>query len=151
MKKLCFVLIAMLLSFAGFSQGPSAYGLTVENQTNCTQYYYVLGDELCKCGGAYNSTLITIPPGGVHVYPNSTTIPGFPTTPAKGIFGAKILDGPMGCNPSGGAVGQGPCGLPPTYVFKTLLNNCQICAVTKATWIPANKCEIDMARLIFTP
>lgn len=150
MKKLCFALIAMLISFAGFSQGPSAYGLIVENQTNCTQYYYVIGDEICKCGGAYSSTMITIPPGGVHVYPNSTTIPGFPAPP-KGIFGAKIVDGPVGCNAGGGAVGQGPCGLPPTYVFKTLFNNCQTCAVTKATWIPANKCDIDMARLIFTP
>ena len=150
MKKLCFVLIAMLISFAGFSQGPAAYGLIVENQTNCPQNYYVLGDELCQCGGAYNSPLITIPPGGVHVYPNSTTVPGFPGTP-KGIFGAKILDGPITCGAGGGVVGQGPCGLPPVYTFKTLLGNCASCDLTRATWIPANDCKADMARLIFTP
>ncbi|OJV53595.1 MAG: hypothetical protein BGO31_01660 [Bacteroidetes bacterium 43-16] len=149
MKKLSFILISMLIAFAGFAQSPSAYGLVVENHTNCTQTYYVIGDELCKCGGAYASPMITIPPGGVHVYPNSTTIPGFPAIP-KGIFGAKILDGPVFCSPAGGAVGQAPCGLPPSYGFMTLLSSCTPCAMTKANWLPANNCE-EMARLIFTP
>lgn len=146
------MLVALLLSFAGFAKAPAAaygaYGLVVENHTNCTQTYIVVGDEICMCGGAYASTMITIPPGGVHAYPNSTTIPGFPPVP-KGIFGAKILDGPISCSPGGNAVGQA-CGLLPSYGFMALLSGCAPCAMTKATWIPAPNCQ-DIARLIFTP
>lgn len=150
MKKICFILIAILFSVAALAQSRAAYGLRVENQTNCPQNYYVVGDELCNCGGAYASTLIVIPPGGTHVYPNSTTIPGFPTSTPKGIFGAKILDGPVSCNTPGGSVGQGPCGLPPTYIFMSILPNCRECARTRATWVPSSNCD-QMARLVFTP
>lgn len=148
------MLVALLLSFAGFAKAPAAaygaYGLVVENHTNCTQTYIVVGDEICMCGGAYASTMITIPPGGTHVYANSTTLGGsFPTTVPKGIFAAKIPDGPLACATSGGAVGQAPCGLTPLYGYLALSTTCTPCANTKATWYPAFACS-DMARLIFT-
>lgn len=150
MKKLCSVLIAMLLSFAALAQSPSAIGLSVQNQTNCTQYYYVVGDEMCMCGGVYASNLIAIPPGGIHVYSNSTTLGGsFPTTVPKGIFAAKIPDGPLACATSGGSVGQAPCGLTTLYGYLSLTATCAPCANTKATWYPAYDCS-GMARLIFT-
>ncbi|RYE00316.1 MAG: hypothetical protein EOP54_00605 [Sphingobacteriales bacterium] len=150
MKRICSILIAMLLSFAAFAQPRSAYGLVVRNLTSCDQYYVVVGDELCNCGGAYGSPVISIPPGGTHVYPNSTTIPGFPSTP-KGIFGAKIPDGPAYCNVPAGAVGQPICGLPPVYGYVSIGANCIRCTMAKATWDPAiNNCD-DMARLTFTP
>lgn len=150
MKRIASIVIAMLLSFAAFAQSPSAVGLMVQNQTNCTQYYYVVGDEMCMCGGMYASNIISIPPGGTHVYPNSTTLGGsFPTTIPKGIFAAKIPDGPLACATSGGSVGQAPCGLSTGYGYLSLTSVCTPCAVTKATWYPAFACS-DMARLIFT-
>ncbi|OJV53594.1 MAG: hypothetical protein BGO31_01655 [Bacteroidetes bacterium 43-16] len=150
MKKICFILLALLLSFVASAQSPSAYGLVVQNQTNCTQYYYVVGDELCMCGGIYASNMIAIPPGGTHVYPNSTTLGGsFPTSVPKGIFAAKIPDGPMACATSGGAVGQAPCGLTTLYGYLALNATCAPCSYTKATWYPSFACS-DMARLIFT-
>lgn len=151
MKKIFFILAALLLSIAAFAQPRAAYGLVVQNQTSCDQYYVVVGDELCDCGGTYGSSIISIPPGGTHVYPNSTTIPGFPTTTPKGIFGAKIPDGPIYCNVPAGAVGQPACGLPPLYGFISIGANCIRCTMAKANWIPAsNSCQ-EMARLIFTP
>ncbi|RYE00318.1 MAG: hypothetical protein EOP54_00615 [Sphingobacteriales bacterium] len=150
MKKLYFTLVSLLLSFAVFAQAPSARSLVVQNQTNCTQYYQVFGDEICKCGSQFVSNLFAIPPGGTHTYPTSVTLGGtFPTIP-KGIVGAKIPDGPAGCPISGGTVGHQACNLPPVYSYLSISASCTPCGPTRATWFPAVNCE-QVARLIFTP
>ncbi len=148
MKKLFLSLMIMLASLAAFAQAPSAYSLVVYNQTKCTQYFVVFGDEFCVCGSTYSSTVIAIPPSATFTYPNS--IPLFGGTP-KGIVGAKILDGTPGCTPNGGTVGQNVCGLPLSYGFMNISGNCTPCAQTKATWYPAVQSCQETAKLVFTP
>lgn len=148
MKKLLFSLIALSFSSFAFSQARS---LRVENQTSCTQYYIIVGDEWCKCGDKYYSPLIAIPPGGSHGY--TTTMPlggSFPAAVPKSISGAKIPDGPPGCMLPGSNVSE-PCfGMPLSYTYMSYKDNCEKCAKTTATWVPAPDCD-GQAKLIFTP
>lgn len=147
MKKLFFFLVALFITTVAFSQ---ARALRVENQTNCVQYYMIFGDELCICGDKYTSALIAINPGSVHNYNTSVTLGGsFPTSASKSIVGAKIPTGPVHCQPAGGTVGEPPCGLPLTYTYMALNQDCRECARTTARWLPATGC--GQARLIFTP
>ena len=148
MKKLYFMLIALLCSSGLKAQVVSALALTVQKQTNCTQYYQMFGDEPCKCGSKYMSKVIAINPGATHTYPNSISLGGsYPAMP-KGIVGARIPDGPASCITSGGTVGHQPCNLPPTYSYTSIAATCAPCSFTRATWIPGQNCE-QMARLIF--
>jgi len=148
MKKLLLSLVIMLASIATFAQAPSAYSLVVYNQTKCTQYFVVFGDEFCVCGSTYSSPVIAIPPSATFTYANS--VPLFGGTP-KGIVGAKILDGTPGCTPNSGVVGQDACGLPLSYGFINISGNCTPCQQTKATWYPtALSCQ-ETAKLVFTP
>lgn len=149
MKKLYFTLIAVLFSLAAFAQAQSARGLIVRNQTNCTQYYQVFGDELCRCGTQFTSRIFTIPPGATHNYPNSLTLMGtYPTSVPKGIVGARIPDGPAACGVPAGIVGHRSCGFPLSYGYMSISPACTPCANTKATWIDAQNCDL-MAQLIF--
>lgn len=148
MKKLYFTLVAILFSFVAFAQAKSARGLIVRNQTNCTQYYQVFGDELCICGTKYTSKIFTIPPGATHNYPTSVTLGGlYPSTP-KGIVGARIPDGPAACGVPAGIVGHRVCNFPLTYTYLSITPACTPCVTTKATWVDAPNCE-QMAQLIF--
>lgn len=154
MKKIYMFLVAMIISVSLFAQAKSAYSLRVENNTPCTQYYVVFGDEFCTCGTAFSSIILTIAPFSSIFYPNSTSFSGtmgtFPPTP-KGLVGAKILDGPTFCMPGGGAVGQTVCGFPMSYGYMALDGACNPCGPTKATWFPAtNSCQ-ETARLVFNP
>ena len=144
-------LFVMLFALTASAQTKSAYSLYVENQTPCTQYYAVFGDEVCQCGTSYSSIILTIAPFSSTTYVNSTFITGFPATP-KGIVGAKILDGPTFCNPNGGVVGEINCGFPASYGYMAIsANNCTPCVPTKAVWYPPmDNCE-QMAKLIFAP
>ncbi|WP_313491962.1 MULTISPECIES: hypothetical protein [Sphingobacterium] len=147
MKKLFFFFVAMLITVAAFSQ---AYSLRVENQTQCTQYYIIFGDEICKCGNTYTGKTFAINPGDVHNYSNSVPLLGsYPGTP-KSIVGARILHGPLNCQSAFGIIGEPNCGLPIAYTYLSLNPDCRPCVQTTARWIPANNCQ-GMARLIFTP
>lgn len=152
MKKLYFFLVAMILPVAIWAQMPSAYSLRVLNQTPWPQQYVIFGDEICgPCGSTYASITLTIAPMSTITYPNSTPFGGsYPPTINKGIVGAKILNGPVVCSPGGGTVGQPPCGLPPSYGYVTIVPGCTPAGPTKATWIPAQNCELP-AQLIFQP
>ncbi len=149
MKKLYFTLVAILFSFVALAQAQSARGLIVRNQTNCTQYYQVFGDELCRCGMQYTSRVFTIPPGATHNYPTSVTLSGtYPPGIPKGIVGARIPDGPAACGVPAGIVGHRACGYPLTYTYMSITSTCTPCVMTKATWVDAPNCE-QMAQLIF--
>ncbi|RYE00317.1 MAG: hypothetical protein EOP54_00610 [Sphingobacteriales bacterium] len=149
MKKLYFTLIALLFSLVALAQAPSARGLIVRNQTNCTQYYQVFGDELCLCGMKYNSQVFTIPPGGIHNYTTSVTLFGtYPPGTPKGIVGARIPNGPASCGVPAGIVGHRACGFPSTYTYMSFTPACTPCVMTKATWVDASNCE-QTAQLIF--
>jgi len=148
MKKLLLSLMLLLSSMFVFAQAKSAYSLVVDNQTNCTQYFIVFGDEFCVCGSTYVSKTIAIPPVTTFTYP--TSVPLFGGTP-KGIVGAKILDGTPGCTPNGGTVGQDVCGLPLSYGFLNISGNCVPCQKTKATWDPTIQSCQETAKLVFTP
>lgn len=149
MKKLYFTLVAILFSFVALAQVQSARGLTVRNQTNCTQYYEVFGDELCRCGKQYVSKTFSIPPGGVHNYPTSVTLGNlYPTGVPKGIVGARIPNGPIACGVPSGVVGHQACGYPPSYIYMSITSTCTTCVTTRAIWVDAPNCE-QMAQLIF--
>lgn len=149
MRKLYFMLIALLFSAGAFAQVNSALSLVVQNQTNCTQFYQIFGDDPCRCGSQYVSKLFAIAPGATHTYTNSLTLGNtYPTGIPKGIVGAKIPNGPASCATPGGTVGHQVCNLPPTYTYTSISATCAPCAMTRATWIPAQNCE-QMARLIF--
>lgn len=148
MKKLLLSLVIMLASLSAFSQAKSAYSLIVYNQTKCTQYFVIFGDEFCQCGSAYSSGIIAIPPATTFTYPNS--VPLFGGTP-KGIVGAKILDGTPACTPNSGVVGQDLCGLPLAYGFMNIGATCTPCEQTKATWYPAAQSCQETAKLVFAP
>ncbi|MBL7707031.1 MAG: hypothetical protein JNM21_15900 [Taibaiella sp.] len=149
MKKLYFVLVALLFSLGALAQAQSARGLIVRNQTNCTQYYQVFGDELCRCGMQYTSRVFTIPPGATHNYPTSVTLSGtYPPGTPKGIVGARIPDGPAACGVPAGIVGHRACGYPLTYTYMSITATCTPCVMTRATWVDAPNCE-QMAQLIF--
>lgn len=151
MKKLYFMLIALFVSVGAFAQVNSALSLVVQNQTNCTQYYQIFGDDPCRCGSKYVGKIFAIPPGATHNYANSTPFGNtYPTAMGRGIVGARIPDGPNGCATSGGTVGHQACNLPPVYTYMSISATCTPCAMTRATWIPAQNCELT-ARLIFTP
>lgn len=147
MKKLFFLLVYTVISSALFAQAKS---LIVQNQTNCTQYYVVFGDELCICGTTYSGSFTAIAPGASITYMNSRTLGGtFPTLMDKSIVGAKIPSGPIVCNPSAGVVGEPNCGIPSVFSYLSLNTNCTPCGHTIAKWIPPTNC--GQARLIFTP
>lgn len=152
MKKLYFLLVSLLMATSVFSQAASS--LSVVNQTNCTQYFMVIGSDACGCTPTLVSTVIAIPPAGTINYPNSTTIPGFPAD-IRFILGARILNGPTACNPLWSIVGSTLCGASAGYTFMALLQNpatgqCQNCATSRAAWYPAATCAGN-AQLEFTP
>ncbi len=148
MKNLFSFLIAMFISVVGFSQ---ATGLIVENQTPCMQYYQIFGDEVCRCGTRYSGNVISIPPGGVHTYSGTTSLGNtYPPATTKGMVGARIFDGSPACQSNSGTVGEPACGLPPTYTYIALNQDCRECTRTTARWIPAPHCTSE-ARLVFTP
>ena len=148
MKKLLFFIIALFASAVGFSQASS---LVVENMTNCTQYYIVIGDEICVCGTQYTSSLFSIPAGGIQAHTSTMGLGGsYPSTIPKGIIGARIPDGPVVCQPSGSTVGEPACGLPPIYTYMAIDQSCRPCARTNARWIRSLNCDTS-ARLVFTP
>lgn len=146
-EEVIFFFIAMFLSVAAFSQ---AYSLRVENQTQCVLYYQVFGGEICKCGSTYTGAVFAINPGDVHTYMTSGPLLGsYPSTP-RSIVGARILNGPPNCQAGTGVVGEPACGLPLTYIYTALRQDCSPCARVTARWFPAPNCQ-GMARLIFTP
>ncbi|WP_298938712.1 hypothetical protein [uncultured Dysgonomonas sp.] len=94
--------------------------------------------------------MFAINPGAVHNYNNSIPLGGtYPTTAAKSIVGARIPSGPILCQPPAGIVGEPPCGLPLTFTYTALNQNCSPCATTTARWYPAMAC--GQAILRFTP
>lgn len=153
MKNIYFILITMLVSASTLAQVSlvsSASKLKVENQTPCYQYFVIAGGEPCTCGGLYASNIIAIAPYSSLSFLDSTTLGGsFPPGAAKGIVGAKILNGSPVCSSGGGSVGQAACGHPSSYAFLALSSNCIRCAYTKANWIQAPNCS-DGAALVFT-
>lgn len=147
MRNLLFFLISMLIAGATFGQARS---LVVQNQTNCVQYYLIYGDEICRCGDIYQSNLIAINPGVTHTYPTSVSLGGtYPMGIPCSIVGAKIPNGPTGCGVPGGVVGEQPCGLPLSYTYMSLLQNCAPCTRTTVRWLSAPNCD-NTARLVFS-
>lgn len=149
MKKLFFILIAVLVSVSAFSQTkPSVKYLFVDNKTNCEQYFVVLGSFKCPCEDEhYVSAFITIPPMSTllldsSVLANPTT--GFgPTTftgiPDEYIFAVRIRDNhPLSsCNfVNANTIGQPVCATLTSWSFTVKDLNCQNCANTTATWYP---------------
>lgn len=149
MKKVSFLLILMLISLKLFSQATTAYSLYVENRTNCDQTYVIYAADFCQCPVVAKSTPITIPPGGVHNYPNTMSVPGLGGFPPLGFVAAVIPDGPLACNPPNGIVGQPVCGYPALYSYVSLDAGCNRCTQARAQWFPSvNSCQ-EGARLLF--
>lgn len=118
MKRFLFltVLGALLVTAAQAQSG----SLTVVNNSSCTVYYSIFGDVAGGCGAhQYQSRVIAIAAGGIHNYPDPSTVPG----------GVNCVGG--GCTPptlgsSDGFVGaelyhNGPgCGAAPTGIVGEL-------------------------------
>jgi len=166
MKNLCLFLIFTLVHTSVFSQTETAGSLRVINETKCNQYFAVMGAEkFCDCNDlSYATSLITIEPGQVKDYENSTMlatnyedIPYSTFDPEKpgGIVMARIVDrDPKSyCNDQdygGGSVGQPCIKLPQPIIYKVKNNNCKTeCGETQAEWIPAKECK-GQAILIFS-
>lgn len=134
-----------------FSQ-PPAFSLVVTNQTNCTVYYRIVGDEICVCGETYSSPILALGPGGTVTYPNTTVLGGsYPMSPPKSIVAAYIYaDTVRDCqNLPFGVVGTPGCGYPLIYTYQAL-RFCQPCRPNPVTarWTPAPSCQ-GQARLDF--
>src|SRR5690554_6030636 len=151
MKKLYFLMITVLISVSSFAQPGSAHSLRVINETNCYQYFDVLGGIPCQCATQdHASGIIGIAPGATLYYPDSTTIGGtFPPSSPRGIMLARVLNQPppYNCPPGGGTVGQPACGTPASVSYTTYESNCRVCASTTATWYPASSSCSQEARL----
>jgi len=159
MKKLFFILISIFFSVSVFSQ-VGVTNLRVTNDTNCIQYFVVLGGDDCQCMAvtrSCHSDLISIPANSTKVL-NGSNLGGvnedskFRKTDF--IFCVRIAEGPMdvGCF-AGGTVGQLDCGAPSfSYVYNAKIKKCELCKEnpkTLATWKPGF-CEEYTAELIFT-
>src|ERR1700748_3000588 len=94
MKRLLLIALLGILGYTTFAQAGS---LTVTNSSSCTVYYVIRGDKVGTCGFNVTSSMITLPPGGSIVYPNSAAIPGFPPAPILWITVANIYPRPPNC------------------------------------------------------
>ena len=151
MRKLLLFLVLLVSSTTLFAQPPTAYGVRVINNSNCMVYYRIVGDELCKCGETYSSPIISLPPGGTILYPNSITLGGsYPPGPPKSIMGAYIYSGPLSCAATViGRIGQSYCGLAPVFGYTGLNPTCGPCAPIQAVWTTTPNCETGIALLRF--
>lgn len=137
MKRILFI---ALLSFLAYGASAQAGSLTVVNSSNCTVYYIIRGDKPGTCNTSVTSSFITLAPGATINYPNSTTIPGFPTTTILWITMANIYPRPLSCGaPDIFSVGEPCTGFPLTISYPVYKPTCILCNPSEnATWVPAS-------------
>lgn len=140
MKHLFFTLCIALMSATAFSQ---AYSLRVINETPCMVFFRIVGDEVCRCGETYMSTLIALPGGGAMLtFPTSTSLLGsFPPAIPKSINAAYLYPNTI-CPPAlYGVVGEQPCGYPAITSYLAPNRDCTPCTNIRAEWISADNCQ----------
>lgn len=151
MKKLLFFLVMLISSTTIFAQMSTAFGLNVKNNSGCTVYYRIVGNQPCTCGEQFSSPVIALAAGGSIFYPNSIPLGGsFPTSSPRSIMGAYIYSGPTSCPATTiGRIGQSYCGLPALYGYTGLTPNCAPCMGIQARWITTPDCVAGIAQLVF--
>lgn len=145
MKNILLSFVLVLLSFAGYSTG--SRGIEIINRTDCDIYLQLRGARECQnCEVEFTSCLMVISAGANIIYPNTTTICGFPSSPVF-VHSALIYSGPRDCQPlETWLVGTPKC-YPPEIIFWTMNQRCErVCDCLRARWEPA-ECD-GIARLI---
>jgi len=148
MKNILLSFVLVLLSFAGYS---TSRGIEIINQSRCDIYLQLRGAKECgDCEVHYTSCLISVPGGGTALFPNTTTICGFPSSPVF-VHSALIYSGPRHCQPlQTWLIGEPKCNLPTMINFFAMDQNCRIlCERLTARW-QSGGCQ-GIARLIITP
>jgi hypothetical protein len=150
MKQLLILSMLILLCLGANAQ---AGKVIVKNTSPCSVIFNLRGAPAPNCGIGTGSADITITPGATLTYPNSASIPGFPTSPIFFISGATARSQPTSCGtPTYWTIGE-PCVVPPVSPSLPITNRnagtCSFCMSGYAIWAPATTLG-GTATLIFT-
>lgn len=148
MKNLLLSTILVLLSLAGYS---SSRGIEIFNRSQCDVYLQLHGSSKCPdCEIEFKSCLMVIPAASSVIFPNTTTICGFPINPPAFVHSALIYSGPRHCQPlQTWIVGDPKCYQPETIIW-TMNQDCKrLCDCLRVRWEPGG-CD-GIARLFIEP
>lgn len=145
--------LSTLICFFGIAAFGQKYCLEVRNETNCTVFFRIVGDDPCGCTETYTSCVYSLVAGGTMNIASSVTLGcDFPTGSAKTLNALYAFNDPACLSGTMVRVGEPTCGYAQldSYLGLNPAPGCGRCGGINVEWktdgIP---CNTDCARVRF--